>query len=98
MQAALEKNHLQTLEDIEMQLVKMHGGMENVETIKLKPKMDEIEEFQTLSSGDIIDSGAVEHSSDSDYEPPGVTETFTIKSGQGELHFTSQTLNVSGFA
>lgn len=53
----MEKSQLQTIEDIEMELVKMHGGIENVDSVK------------ELSAGDIIDSGAVEHSSDSDYEP-----------------------------
>jgi KRAB domain-containing zinc finger protein len=54
----MEKHQLQTIEDIEMELVKMHGGIENVEAVKEFP------------AGEIIDSGAVDHSSDSDYEPP----------------------------
>ncbi|XP_063930898.1 zinc finger protein 354A-like isoform X2 [Zophobas morio] len=71
-QVVMEKSQLQTIEDIEMELVKMHGGIENIETVKVRQKVDDgvaNEGFQELT-GDIIDSGAVDHSSDSDYEPP----------------------------
>ncbi|XP_064211346.1 zinc finger protein 652-like isoform X1 [Tribolium castaneum] len=46
----------------------MHGGIENVDPVK------------ELTAGDIIDSGAVDHSSDSDYEPPVSVESFTKSS------------------
>jgi hypothetical protein len=32
----MEKHQLQTIEDIEMELVKMHGGIENVEAVKVR--------------------------------------------------------------
>lgn len=48
--------------------MKMHGGIENVDPVK------------ELTAGDIIDSGAVDHSSDSDYEPPVSVESFTKSS------------------
>jgi hypothetical protein len=68
----MEKHQLQTIEDIEMELVKMHGGIENVEAVKEFP------------AGEIIDSGAVDHSSDSDYEPPvSLDNSFNGKNNTG---------------
>ena len=84
----MEKSQLQTIEDIEMELVKMHGGIENIETVKVRQKVDDgvaNEGFQELT-GDIIDSGAVDHSSDSDYEPPvSVENSISSKNNSGNL-------------
>lgn len=70
-QISAEKNSLQSIQDIEMELVKMHGEME--EEPEKENTMDiDNQNFHAFSTdgGDIIDSGAIEHSSDSDYEPP----------------------------
>ncbi|KAK5640574.1 hypothetical protein RI129_011385 [Pyrocoelia pectoralis] len=59
------------IEDIEMQLVKIHGGkIDNVDA-KGSEAHGSFQNFDT----DIIDAGAIDHSSDSDYEPPGGDNT-----------------------
>ncbi|KAF5277010.1 hypothetical protein FQR65_LT16089 [Abscondita terminalis] len=69
-QASADKPTFNTMADIEMQLVKIHGGKpENDETNRLQDTP-----FQTYDT-DIMDAGALDHSSDSDYEPPGGDNT-----------------------
>lgn len=73
LQIATEK----TFEDINIELSRMHAvGMEDDTEQHHEKENDEMEietniEYQSFSTdeGDIIDSGAMEHSSDSDYEP-----------------------------
>lgn len=69
---------MQSIQDIEMELVKMHGDMEDEVEQEKENHMDiDNQNFHTFSTdgGDIIDSGAIEHSSDSDYEPPSSITT-----------------------
>lgn len=57
-----------------MELVKIHGGEDKVEMPKNVPQMnldDSDQPFHGFENSEPIDAGAVEHSSDSDYEPPG---------------------------
>lgn len=68
-----------TLEDIEMELEKIHGSVTVVEKVGVQNSSSEVtqvilegtsEGFENLNE-DIVDSGAIDHSSDSDYEPDG---------------------------
>ncbi|KAJ8925134.1 hypothetical protein NQ315_001316 [Exocentrus adspersus] len=60
------------MQDIEMELVKMHGGMEEDEGHEKEHLEIDGQNFHsyTADNADIMDSGAMDHSSDSDYEPP----------------------------
>ncbi|KAJ8966686.1 hypothetical protein NQ317_014014 [Molorchus minor] len=66
----IDKNSLQTMEDIEMELVKVHGGRNGEEEEHQERENAEMDVECDNIDADILDSGAVEHSSDSDYEPP----------------------------
>ncbi|KAK9694797.1 Zinc finger, C2H2 type [Popillia japonica] len=72
-QTTTEKTSLQTLEDIEMELVKIHGGIDKVDSPKSKLPEDIDDSSQPCHGFEshIIDDGAIDHASDSDYEPPG---------------------------
>lgn len=62
------------MEAIEMELVKIHGGESKLEVPKNIPQIDlddSNQPFHGFESSEPVDAGAVEHSSDSDYEPPG---------------------------
>ncbi|KRT78262.1 zinc finger protein, partial [Oryctes borbonicus] len=76
-QTATEKTSLQTLEDIEMELVKIHGGIDKVDSPKSKPLQETEDSNQPFHGFEphIVDDGAIEHTSDSDYEPPGNDST-----------------------
>lgn len=57
-----------------MELVKIHGGEGKAEVPRNVPQIDlddSNQPFHGFESTDPVDAGAVEHSSDSDYEPPG---------------------------
>ncbi|KAG5892928.1 hypothetical protein JTB14_006242 [Gonioctena quinquepunctata] len=70
-----EESNQVSQDDIEMKLVEMHGAISNSqiiehvgETIDMEDT-EEMHDFSADEGGEILDSGAVEHSSDSDYEP-----------------------------
>lgn len=54
-----------------MELVKIHGGEKTGEALKNDPEGDLDDSNQSFHGfdGDIVDSGAVEHSSDEEYQP-----------------------------
>lgn len=64
------------MEDIKMQLVKIHGSEKtaNSKTVPHVMLDDSKQTFQEFTN-DIVDSGALDNSSDSDYEPPGGDNT-----------------------
>lgn len=71
----------------------MHGEMEDEVEPEKENTMDiDNQNFHAFSTdgGDIIDSGAIEHSSDSDYEPPSsatvTTENLTQSATTTEKH------------
>lgn len=60
-----------------MQLVKIHGEKPEPVNSKIMHNIDlddTSQPFQAFGT-DIIDAGAIDHSSDSDYEPPGGDNT-----------------------
>lgn len=58
-----------------MELEKIHGEPPEEKVTKEElAKVVELGSLQEITE-DIVDSGAVEHSSDSDYEPPGNDNT-----------------------
>lgn len=63
---------MSTIEDIEMELSKIHGGVEKSDDdLKNDPEADLDDSnpaFQSFS-GDMVDSGAIDHSSDEEYQP-----------------------------
>lgn len=71
-QTTTEKTSLQTLEEIEMELVKIHGDIDKDDSPKVKAQdaEDSNQPFHGFESH-IVDDGAIDHPSDSDYEPPG---------------------------
>ena len=60
-----------------MELVKIHGGIDKVDSPKEQPDLNEETSEEILQSfeADIIDDGAIDHASDSDYEPPSNDNT-----------------------
>lgn len=82
------------MEDIEMQLVRMHAEKPD-ETSNLKSlenANNNLIPFASLES-DIMDAGAMDNSSDSDYEPPGNDNTDALleaavvaEKNQGKLY------------
>lgn len=95
-----------SLEDIEIALAKMQGAVtiaadveqqikdHDQDHIDMRASMNN-ESFQLISAEDtdILDSGAMEHSSDSDYEPPGPRilkpVVVTKQNGICELYYLS---------
>ncbi|GJQ84223.1 hypothetical protein Trydic_g2891 [Trypoxylus dichotomus] len=76
-QTTTEKTSLQTLEDIELELVKIHGGIDKIDSPKPKP-LEETEDSNQPFHGfeaHLDDDSAIDHPSDSDYEPPGNDST-----------------------
>lgn len=73
-QESTTKTTLQTIEAIEMELEKMHGGNKGDEM----PRLDLDENSQTFASFDHsepVDAGAVDRSSDSDFDPSNQDNT-----------------------
>ncbi|KAF5299695.1 hypothetical protein FQA39_LY11490 [Lamprigera yunnana] len=72
----IEKPTFENIDDIEMQFIKIHN--EKPENEIVKASICEVDDgtasFQPFDT-DIMDAGAIEHSSDSDYEPPGGDNT-----------------------
>lgn len=66
--SSAEKNSLQTIEDIEMELVKMHGGIDDNK--EADNSANEEESMVVFNAGEMVDSEVVDdHSSDEDYDP-----------------------------
>ncbi|KAK4873220.1 hypothetical protein RN001_015249 [Aquatica leii] len=72
-EAINEKETFDTMEDIEMQLVKIHGGKPEASKSP-QQNVEDVTQFQNFDT-DIMDAGALNQSSDSDYEPPGGDNT-----------------------
>lgn len=67
-QESTAKATLQTIEAIEMELEKMHGEDKNENVSRLDLE-ENSQTFGSFDNSEPIDAGAIEHSSDSDFDP-----------------------------
>lgn len=88
-----------------MELVKIHGGEDKIEMPKNSTTVQVLDlegsnhTFQSLDNSEPVDAGAIEHSSDSDYDPRNdsaemLLQAVTVPGGPKGKHFYTVWLKV----